>query len=85
MGQVKSNLLPGMDNPGGSMFGPEDLENKLLEQVTMTRGQLAEYLHEGIMELNPKMQEQFDALEQQVTALEAENAELRVKVRNVGS
>ncbi len=74
-----------MDNPGGSMFSPEGLENKLLEQVTMTRGQLAEYLHEGIMELNPKMQEQFDALEQQVTALEAENAELRVKVRNVGS
>ncbi len=62
---------------GGSMFSPEQLEAKLSEPVTMTRGKLAEYIHEGVMELNPKMQEQFDANELMVSSLEAENIQLR--------
>ncbi len=78
---MKSNLLPGMDNPGGSMFGPEDLENKMSEVITTTRGKLSEMIHEGVMDIGAKMAVQFDALEQQVTALEAENAELRQNQR----
>jgi hypothetical protein len=66
--------------PGGSMFGPqnaEELEAKLAEQVTMTRGALADHIHNGVMELMPEMQAEYDSLEQQVTALEADNLQLR--------
>ncbi len=90
MGKVRSNLVPGMDkphtgNPGGSMFSPEQLEDKLLEQITMTRGQLADKIHEGVMEIGNQMAEQFDLQEGIIESLEKQVVELRAKVRNVGS
>ncbi len=68
--------------PGGSMLTPESLDAKLDEPVTMTRRKLAEYIHEGVMELNPEMQASHDRLEELVTTLEEENAELRREKAN---
>ncbi len=84
---IRSNLYPGMDkphtdNPGGSMFSPEQLEDKLLEQITMTRGQLADKIHEGVMEIGNQMAEQFDLQEGIIESLEKQVTELRAKVRN---
>jgi len=72
-------------NPGGSMFTPESLEDKLDEVVTVTRRKYAEDLHEGIMEVTSNMQEQFDANETMLVDLEKENAVLRKKLHDVGS
>ena len=78
-----SNYNPKAGGVAGSMFGPKDskeLDAKLSETVTMTRGKLADMIHEGVMEIGVKMAEEYDILDKSVASLETTNAELRREI-----
>ena len=64
----------------GSMFRPEtpeQLEKRLKEVVTLSRGALAEMIHDGVMEITGTMGEQFDIQEKTIDKLETTNVQLR--------
>lgn len=73
-------VVPGI---AGSMFGPEnpeELQAKLAEPVHVTRGELAEMIHSGVMEITGTMSEQFDIQEKMIDKLEITNGELRREI-----